>query len=75
MLHKADPASVLKLRALGLDFEKENKVLNQIFAAAFERALDERLDPENVSGLFEIVDSIRRGNFRIPADAGVQPLH
>ena len=73
VLHKADPASVLKLRALGLDFEKENKVLNQIFAAAFERALDERLDPANVSGLFEIVDSIRRGNFRIPAEQASNP--
>ncbi len=30
------------------------------------RALGERLDPANISGLFEIVDSIRRGNFRIP---------
>ncbi len=67
VLHNADPASVSKLRALGLDFEKENQVLNRIFAAAFERALGERLDPANISGLFEIVDSIRRGNFRIPA--------
>ena len=31
------------------------------------RPLDERIDPANISGLFEIVDSIRRGNFRIPA--------
>ncbi|MDP6483955.1 MAG: hypothetical protein QGH70_08940 [Nitrospinota bacterium] len=73
VLHKADPASVLKLRALGLDFENKNKVLNQVFAAAFERALGERIDPANVSGLFEIVDSIRRGEFRIPAEQASNP--
>ena len=75
VLQMADAASVLKLRKLGLSAEDESEVLNQIFAGVFDRAFGERFDPVSLSGLFEIAESIRRGEFKVPPGQVSKPLH